>query len=207
MKKYSPSEQSEKESIAHTVTSIMPMTDADLEIMFSILGRRQVKKKEFLLRKGEVCRNVYFVLNGFLRIYYLDQLNQEINYKFVDQGNFIVDFQSFLTHIPSRYYIQAMKDSTVFVLSHKDIHANYAASHTWSNFGRLIAEGVFLEMNERIEMMLFMTPEQRYEHLVKTKPSLIAQVPQRHLSTFLGIKPESLSRLKKRLQKRSWSIS
>ncbi len=190
------------ENILRAIQGIMPMKEADLEFLFPILKRIEVKKHDFLFKEGEVSRNVYFVIKGFFRMFYVDYDGNEINYRFTDENNFLVDFQSFLTQKPSHFYWQAMQDAELFALSYQDIQNAYAASPAWTIFGRLMAEHVYLQLNERVEMLLFMTPEERYQHLLDTQPKLFAQVSQFHLSSYLGIKPESLSRLRKRILKK-----
>ena len=113
-----------------------------------------------------------------------------------------MDFQSFLLQKPSHFYWQAMQDADLLALPYADIHKLYESTTAWNNFGRLIAERVYLQLNERVEMLLFMTPEERYKHLLDTQPDLVTQVSQFHLSSYLGVKPESLSRLRKRLTKK-----
>jgi CRP-like cAMP-binding protein len=190
------------QSIARFINRIMPMQDSDMELLFPILQSKQVKKHDYLLKEGEICRNVYFLINGFFRMFYVDYDGNEINYRFTQKDNFLVDFQSFLTQRPSHFFWQAMQEAELFVLSYHDMHRLYAASPTWNNFGRLIAERVYLQLNERVEMLLFMTPEERYKFLLDTQPELFTQVSQFHLSSYLGVKPESLSRLRKRLLKK-----
>lgn len=190
------------QAIAGFVNSIMPMTAADMELFYPILQSKQVKRRGYLLKEGEVCRYVYYLVNGFFRMFYVDYDGNEINYRFTPKNNFLVDFQSFLLQKPSHFYWQAMQEADLLALSYHDIHQLYAASAAWNNFGRLVAERVYLQLNERVEMLLFMTPEERYRHLLETQPELFAQVSQFHLSSYLGVKPESLSRLRRRLLKR-----
>jgi len=159
-----------------------------------------LKKNQYLIKEGEVSQSVYFIISGYLRMFYVDDQGHEINYKFIEQQYFITDFQSFLTRRPSRYFCQAMMETELFVLSHREIHKLYSVSPAWNNFGRLIGEGSFLQLNERVEMYLFMTPEERYQHIIKTRPQLFTQVSLSKLATYLGITAESLSRLRKRLQ-------
>ena len=184
------------------IGSIIKLTHAEKELLTPILKYRQVKKHEFILQAGEVCKDVFFITKGLLRMYYVDSKGEEINYRFADDNNFGVDYQSFLLQKPSRFNWQAMQDSEVLALSHADIQRVYNASPAWNTFGRLIAERVYLQMNERVEMLLFMTPEERYNLLLETQPQLFEQISQFHLSSYLGVKPESLSRLRKRLMKR-----
>jgi CRP-like cAMP-binding protein len=191
-----------QKAIAEFIRRMVNMSDTDIELLFPILQYRQVKKNDFLLREGEVCKNVYFLTEGFFRMFYIDYDGNEINYRFTWKNNFFVDFQSFLLQKASHFYWQAMQDAKLLVLSNTDINKLYTASPTWNNFGRLIAESVYLQLNERVEMLLFMTPEERYKYLLDTQPQLFENVSQFHLSSYLGVKPESLSRLRKRLLKK-----
>jgi CRP-like cAMP-binding protein len=184
------------------ISKIAPLDEQDITLFIPIVQGKLVKKHEFLLREGEVCRNVYFLTRGFFRMFYVDLDGNEINYRFTGINNFLVDFESFLVQKPSHFYWQAMEDATLLVLPHKEIHELYKSSPAWNNFGRLMAEHVYLQLNERVEMLLFMTPEERYNHLLNTNPELFNQVSQFQLSSYLGIKPESLSRLRKRLSKK-----
>lgn len=195
-------DQSAINAIIAAVKSIVPMSDTDIKLLVSILQYKTVKKNELLLKEGEVCRNAYFLVSGFLRMYYIDMEGNEINYRFTGKNNFLVDFQSFLTQKPSRFFWKAMEDSELLVLPHPQIQNAYTVSPAWNTFGRLIAEQVYLQLNERVEMLLFMNPEERYLHLLHTRPELFEQVSQFHLSSYLGVKPESLSRLRKRLSKK-----
>jgi len=95
-----------------------------------------------------------------------------------------------------------MQEAELLAIPYPDIHKLYTLSPLWNNFGRLIAERVYLQLNERVEMLLFMTPEERYKNLLDTQPELFTLVSQFHLSSYLGVKPESLSRLRKRLLKK-----
>ena len=195
-------DQSAVNAMITAVKSIVPMTEPDIDIMLSILQTKTVKKHAYLLKEGEVCRQVYFLVSGLFRMFYIDLEGNEINYRFTDKNNFLVDFQSFLTQKPSHFYWQAMQDAELLVLPYQGIQNAYATSPAWNSFGRLMAEHVYLQLNERVEMLLFMNPEERYQHLLNTKPELFSQVSQFHLSSYLGVKPESLSRLRKRLLKK-----
>ena len=184
------------------INSILPMSTVDLAHLTPIRVELSIKKKANLFVQGEVCKNIYFLTKGFFRMYYIDLEGNEINTRFTQEDNFMVDFQSFLTQKPSRYYWQAMEDSTVLAFAFKDVQRLYASSSSWQKFGRLVAERVYLQLNERVEMLQFMSPEQRYVYLLETRPELFNQISQFHMASYLGIKPESLSRLRKRLLKK-----
>ncbi len=184
------------------VNAMVPMSATDFELLDKITLAMQVKKGEYLLEQGQICKHIFFLEKGFFRMYYVDPKGNQINYRFTGEGNFLVDFQSFLTQKPSGYYWQAMQDAQVLAFKHGDVQMMYQQSRNWEHFGRLMAEQVYQQMNARVEMMQFLTPKQRYEKLLETQPELFNQVSNFHLSSYLGIKPESLSRIRKRLFKK-----
>jgi CRP-like cAMP-binding protein len=190
------------EKLIGLVNSILPMPTEDLALLMPISIKLSIKKKANLLVQGDVCKNIYFLTEGFFRMYYIDLEGNEINVRFTQEDNFMVDFQSFLTQKPSHYYWQAMEDSEVLAFAFKDVQRLYASSSSWQKFGRLMAERVYLQLNERVEMLQFMSPEERYSYLLETRPELFNQISQFQMASYLGIKPESLSRLRKRLLKK-----
>ena len=101
------------------INSILPMSTEDLALLTPLRFELSIKKKANLLVQGDVCKNIYFLTKGFFRMYYIDLEGNEINTRFTKEDNFMVDFQSFLTQKPSRYYWQAMEDSTVFAFAFK----------------------------------------------------------------------------------------
>lgn len=184
------------------INVMVSMSETDFELLDKITSAMQVKKGAYLLEQGQICRHIFFLEKGFFRMYYVDPKGNQINYRFTGEGNFFVDFQSFLTQKPSGYYWQAMQDAQVLAFKYRDVQTIYQQSCNWERFGRLMAEQVYQQMNLRVEMMQFLTPEQRYVRLLETQPELFNQVSNFHLSSYLGIKPESLSRIRKRLLKK-----
>lgn len=181
------------------VCSLLPMSAADLALLAPLATVRTVPKGGYLLEPGQVCEWVFFARAGLLRFYYVDAEGQEVNCRFAAAPAFLTDFQSFLAQQPSRYYWQALEASEVLAFRHADVQRLYHTSAVWERFGRLMAEHVYQQVNERIELLQFLTPTQRYEHLRATQPALLARVAQFQLASYLGIKPESLSRIRRRL--------
>ena len=179
------------------------MSDEEFGRITAKASFRRVAKGELLLQQGDVCRYVYFLTKGFVRMYYVDPTGAEINYRFTNENDFFVDFKSFLTQSPSRYYWQAMQDAEMLAFSYQQVQSLYQQSPEWNQFGRLMAERVYLTANERVEMLQFLTPQQRYQYVLHTYPTLITNVSQAHLASYLGIKPESLSRIRHRLENKA----
>lgn len=181
------------------ITSFVAMSDQEYDAILPIIDRIEIKKDTNLLEQGQVCQHVYFIESGFFRMFYVDYKGNEINCRFVKANDFVVDFASFITKKPSLYYWKAMEDSKVIILEQHEIEKIYKMSINWSNFGRLIAESGYLQIIEREEMLHFQTPEERYKTILKKEPELFQLVSQNQLSSYIGIKPESLSRLRKRM--------
>jgi len=181
------------------ITSFVPMSDEEYNLILPIINRASIKKDTNLLEQGQVCQHVYFIESGFFRMFYVDMKGNEINSRFVKADDFMVDFASFVSKKASLYYWKAMEDSKVIVLDHEDVEKMYDKSPAWAKFGRLIAEFGYLLIIERQEMLHFQTPEERYKTILKKQPELFQLVSQNHLSSYIGIKPESLSRLRKRM--------
>lgn len=184
------------------IQAITPISDADFNLIEPYLINMNVKKKDYLLEQGAICKHVFFLRTGLLRMFYLDKDGNEINCRFVDERQFFVDYSSFLTQSPSKYFWQAMQDSDLFAIKYADVNTLYSKCPAWEHFGRLAAENVYRTANERIEMLLFLSPEDRYQYLLNKSPQLFNQISQFHIASYLGVKPESLSRLRKRLLKR-----
>lgn len=192
----------EIESLKKMIDAITPMSPSDFQLFFPLLQKRTVKKGDYILREGELSEHIFFLLRGLVRMYYIDFNGNDISYRFTTTNRFFVDFQSLLTQQPSHYYWQALQDTEMLTISYQDVLHTYEVSPAWNNFGRLWAEHVYLQLNERVEMLLLMKPEERYLHLLNSQPHLFNQVSQVHLSSYLGIKPESLSRIRKRVLKK-----
>lgn len=187
------------DQLKQVVTSFVPMPDAEYGLALPIIERIEVKKDTNLLEQGQVCRHVYFIESGFFRMFYVDYKGNEINSRFAKSNDFMVDFASFITQKGSLYYWKAMEDSKIIALDREEIEKIYDKSPAWSKFGRLIAESSYLQINAREEMLHFQTPEQRYATILKKEPYLFQMISQNQLSSYIGIKPESLSRLRKRM--------
>ena len=181
------------------ITSFVTMPDEEYNLILPLINRLEIKKDSDLLEQGEVCRHVYFIESGFFRMFYVDYKGNEINSRFGKSNDFVVDFASFITKKPALYYWRAMEHSTVIALEHEAVEKLYDSTPNWSKFGRMIAEFGYLIIIDREEMLHFQTPEERYATVLKKEPHLFQMISQNHLSSYIGIKPESLSRLRKRM--------
>jgi CRP-like cAMP-binding protein len=165
----------------------------------SKLLTRKIKKDAFFISMGEICEHIGFIKNGTLRTFYIDNNGNDVSFIFHLENNFFTDYESFLTATPSKLFIQAVEDTEVLVIHKKDLLDLYAADVYWQIYGRNMAEGIYLSAKKRVEDLLFLTHEERYVRLIKDQPMIFNRIPQKQIASYLGIKPQSLSRIRKRL--------
>lgn len=173
-----------------------------LEIFCSKLILRHIPKKEFLVRQGETCRHIAFINEGLLRLFY-DIEGEEHVRQFHFERSFCSEYQSFLTEKPALMSLQALEDTEILLISHTDIHALFRINQEFERIGRILAEQSFIFVSQRFASMLLEEPETRYQNLVRERPKVIQRVPQYMIASYLGITPEALSRIRKRLAEHS----
>jgi len=174
------------------------LTPAEFSQFTQHLTRKSLKKKEVLLQEGEVCHNAYFINRGCLR-YYFNVEGEDKTGQFFFEGAWYTDFESYITGQPSSENIQALEASELLLLSRKSLLQLFNEIPKFERFGRLIAENAFLGVKARNNAFLNQTPEERYQALQQERPKVVSRVPQHYIASYLGIKPESLSRIRKRM--------
>jgi CRP-like cAMP-binding protein len=133
-----------------------------------------------------------------VRGFYLKE-NQEITYDFRKEGNFITGLPSYLYNIPSYASVQALEDTELLVINYQNLKDLYNYSRNYEKFGRTILEKLYAEQVLRIHSFISETAQERYERLCREHPDLLERAPLYHIASYLGIKPESLSRLRRQI--------
>jgi CRP-like cAMP-binding protein len=159
---------------------------------------QQLKKGAFLTRAGEICRNVSFVNKGLLRMFYLVD-GKEVCVGFAQENDYLAQYDSFLTRQPSYGNIDALEDCEVINLSYDSMQKIYHSHPVFERFGRKIAEMLFLLISSQTNRLLTLTPEERYQHLIEHQSYILQRVPQYMIASYIGITPEHLSRIRKKL--------
>jgi CRP/FNR family transcriptional regulator, anaerobic regulatory protein len=186
------------QKIKEYVSRFVTYTESEWQPFLEALVKREVIKGNYLMEEGQVCDYVAFINKGLFRTYSMVK-GEEVTSNFSFDGNFFTDFPSFVTRQPTLENHQALEDSEVWTLSYEKMQAIYKSTPVWEKFGRLIAEYVLVRIAERNRSMLFLSAEELYLDLMKTRPKVIANIPQHYIASYLGIQPESLSRIRKRL--------
>ena len=159
---------------------------------------RSLAKGEHVLREGETARSVAFVVSGLLRYYYLAD-GAEHTGQFFFPGRFVTDVASFVRDRPARQNIDALAPTDVLVIPRRDLHALYAADPALVRFGRRLFEEALAYSQLRTASLLMDRAEDRYLALVEERPKVMEQVPLQTIASYIGVTPEALSRIRRRV--------
>lgn len=187
-----------KELLINKINEFIPLNDADIQIIESLFKVKEYGANKVIHHEGEVCNKLWFIAKGLVR--YTTGINgEERTFIFRNEGSFIGDIEGFLKQAPSTKSIITIEDSIIYVISKTDLQVFYQKVTLGERFGRLLIETVFAAAVNHIVSFYTESPEQRYIKLIKQNKDFIQRIPQYHIASFLGIKPQSLCRIKRRL--------
>ena len=181
------------------INNRVPLTDEEFNICIKFFNSKKLKKHQFLLNEGEICRYIGFVNSGCLRQYSIDNQGAEHIIQFAIEDWWVSDLHSFLSGLPATYNIDALQDSEVLLLDKSARDELLGACPRMERFFRLLIEANHVATNQRISDSLSASAEERYLKFIKTYPQLFEQVTQNQIASYLGITPQSLSRIRKEL--------
>ncbi len=159
---------------------------------------QHLKKGELLTRQGEICRQVSFINKGLLRFFY-NVDGKEVSTGFINEGEYIAQYDSFLMQQPSMGNVDVLEDAELINLSYDDVQILYRNYPVFQIFGRKIAEMLFIMIVSQTTNLLTLSPEERYLFVTEYQPFIIQRVPQYMIASYIGITPEHLSRLRRKL--------
>ena len=186
------------ERINQNVLRKIQLTADELAHFNTFLRPKTLRKREFLQRAGEVTQSVAFVSTGILRSYSIDQKGEEQVMQFAPEDWWISDIYSSLTGKPSQLFVDAMEDSELLLLGNESQEKLYAEIPAFERYFRILAQNRFLTLQERITNALNETAEQKYAYFLEKYPTLQQRIPQHQIASYLGIQPETLSRLRRK---------
>lgn len=180
------------------VSNFVELSDEDWALYSACHVRREIAKGDYLLDYGEVCNHVSWVAQGsFMYTYYKE--GEDRAYEFVFENMFVTEYSSFLQRRPSAHRIRALEAAVVYDFDYDNMQHGYVERPLFERMGRRIAEELFIWSESRVQDYIRSDPESLYIQLIETRPAVLQRVAQKHIASYLGIKPESLSRIRKRL--------
>ncbi|MFN0256764.1 Crp/Fnr family transcriptional regulator [Pedobacter ureilyticus] len=182
--------------LLEVLSTVAPLSLGYQERLRSQLRRQHHHSKTILLRPGEICRRIYFVSRGLIRVYHIDSSGRERTIIFMGPGELAVDIASFYDQIPATEYLETVQDTVIQSLTWSELNASYADFPEGNYIGRLMNQKYLIKaVNRNIELMTGNLQE-RYDSLLKNYPNIEQQANQSQIASYLNISRETLSRLK-----------
>ncbi len=180
------------------VRAITTIDDADIKIMENLFESVHCEKGELLEVENKSVKYLYFINSGFIRIFYNEDGNQITTHINCPSG-FITSFNSFVNGAASTDNIECITACEVLRITKSNFDVLCQKSQKWADFARVIYEQSVIYNEQRTKDIIHLSAEERYLKLLKHNPDIIQNVPLQYIASFIGIKPESLSRIRKKL--------
>ncbi len=183
-------------SIRQAINKLQPLTETEWNDFSERLTVKTFAKGDFLIRAGQTENHVYFINSGATRNYFTRE-DKEYTVDFQFAGEFVTAYYSLITREPGTVNIELLESTEAVVVAYTDLKEFYNRYHNGERIGRLIAEYQYVRRLRREMDLLALSAEERYAQLMQRNPALIQTLSVKHVSSYLGIQPESLSRIRK----------
>lgn len=158
---------------------------------------KTLQKGEYFIKEGSICQEVAFVQSGFFRSFYHNSEGEEITYCFTFSGSFVTAYSSFISQAKTFENIEALVDTTLFVIPGAEIRQLEQKSINWARLFKMMAEQEYMKLEQRFILFLKESAEYRYRDLLNKYPEYLQLIPLGYLSSYLGITQRHLSRIRK----------
>lgn len=177
----------------------VPLKQDEKDFIMTFFKPKKLKKKQFVVVEGHVCSYLTFVSKGLLKAYHVDDKGNEHINQFSPEGWWTSDMSSFFSDGISFYSIDAMEDSEVLLLTSADFEKLTLQVPVMDRYFRLLFQNSLITKERRLISSHTHTADEKYRHILENNPDLIKRIPQNLLASYLGLSPETLSRLKKNI--------
>lgn len=187
-------------TLLKTLDHIADLDKEEIELITACFKTYNLAKGDFFLKAGEVNRHVGFLIKGLVR-YFVYKNDEESTFEFTKEGEFIADYQSFNNHTPSIQNIQAIEDCEMLIINYPDVQTIFNTTKNGNLIGRQIIEHRFDVMVNQLLAIYMQNHEERYKRFLSQYADLAQRIPQYLIASYVGVKPESLSRIRRRFAK------
>lgn len=184
-------------ALIETVRLIVPLNEMDIRLIGALFQPWLLKKGDYFVQQGQVCQHVGFIQTGLVR-YFVNQDGDEKVYTFGLENDFVCDYESFLSQQPCRRAIQAIEEASLVVISSASLQRLFAELTYGERFGRVVIEQIFVKTIGQMVSLYTDSPEVRYQAFLDEYPTLSTRITQYHIASYVGVKPQSLSRIRAR---------
>jgi CRP-like cAMP-binding protein len=174
--------------------------EKDFKYIISILQKKSFKKGEIILKKGEICNETYFIIKGLVRSFQTLSNGSEKTYALFYENRLFTEHTSFISQSPSTDFLEALEDTEVLSFTYDDLMKLYLKSHALESVGRQLSDVNFIAAKKKLISLMNDDATIRYTDFLKTYKNILPRIPQNIIASYLGITPQSLSRLKKEFE-------
>jgi CRP-like cAMP-binding protein len=178
-----------------------PLSKEEIATLESAFAERKIKRRQFILQEGDVCKLNTFVIEGCFRMYLVDENGKEHNLQFAVENWWIGDIGSFHSGEPSRLYIEALENSTILQIKKEDQLKLFVEHPKFNRIFRVFTENALVSCQNRILQNISSTAEERYLDFVKRFPFFFNRISNVQIASYLGVTPEFLSTIRKKISK------
>jgi CRP-like cAMP-binding protein len=189
-------------TLIDNIQEIVPLKGEDILLIEKAFIPVELKKKQFLLQKGESSNHMRFVAEGCLKLYRIDDNGKEHILQFGIKGWWVNDLYAYLTQKPATFFIQAITDSTVLQVHRDQLNKLYDKIHMMDRFFRIKTQNGYVALQERTIHSMSQNADERYFYFIRRYRDMEQQIPQYMIASYLGITPEHLSTLRKNLARK-----
>lgn len=174
------------------------VSDEDWQIISEKFVRTKVPKKTVLLKSGDIENNIHFLEKGIIREY-IPKTESDLTFDFTFENQFFSAYWSFLHRSPNQYQMQTLTDTILWSINYDELQEIYQKTVIGNVIGRLTAEGLYINKFKRELSLLKDSAEERYLRLFEEQPRLIMQIPLKYIASYIGVTPQALSRIRRRI--------
>ncbi|SDH36122.1 Crp/Fnr family transcriptional regulator [Chitinophaga filiformis] len=181
--------------------NLLPLNEEEKSIVEEAFKERRVKRRQFILQEGDICKHHTFVVEGCFRMYMVDEKGKEHNLQFAIENWWIADIGSFYSEEPSRLYIEALENSVVLQLKKEDQLKLFDDNPKFNRIFRVLTENALVSAQRRILQNISSTAEERYRDFLKRYPDFFNRISNVQIASYLGVTPEFLSIIRNKIAK------
>ncbi|KFF04086.1 Crp/Fnr family transcriptional regulator [Flavobacterium reichenbachii] len=178
------------------IQKFIHLEPSEIETLESCLDVCKIKKKDHVLIEGQICNTMYFIVKGCLRQYIINAKGSEQTLQFGIENWWITDYLSYLNHVPTHFYIQAVENSEVIALEKSTLEAILLEIPKLERYFRIVSQKSFGAAQMRIKFLFTMSAEERYHHINSQFPEFVQRVPQYMLASYLDFSAEFMSKIR-----------
>ena len=184
--------------IKEHIRSCFKLSEEEANLFLSEFSEIELKKNAVFTKEGEICNKIGIIKNGLMKCTY-NKNDEEIIYEFAFENNFVSDYYSFVTNTPSAKEITCIENTTVYVITRQKLEKLGNENHFIESMSREINQQLFLRTHDRLKSFLLDTASERYQKLLSERQDLASRIPQYLIASYLNVKPETISRIRKKI--------